>query len=1279
MNYPLLRSSSAVSAILRATLLGLVLLVLTHLPAGAQTTYYWDGNGATTGAGTNAQNTGIWGGPSASPNWGTVANGTGPTTTTGPGALDTAVFTAYDGVAANNPTGVYTVTLGAAQSVMGIQIGSASFIGNNDGALTLAGTGSPGLTIGAGGVTLYGSTGDPTLAASIGTITLGADQTWNIFNAHVIADNAAMAGNATAGNTRTWTLGYVNAFTNTISGVISDGTSGGNLALTLNNTNGSATGLGTWSITGVANTFTGKTTIAQGNLQIASIKNVGGGASSLGAVTTVDNGTIDFGSGGLSGTLTYIGTTASTTNRVIHLVGTTGGAIIRNNSSAAANTLTFTSDLANDGGGLKTFTLGGSNTGANTFSGAIGDAIDTFGLAVAKVDAGQWILSGNNSFTGGLTVSAGTLNLTSATTFAGGIKVNGGTLSVSASGNLGTNDAGNSISIAGGNPLLGGDGNVGSNQSITISAAGGGVGVAYTPSGSFPTITAPAGAPIVFGINYVGTGGIAGTGGAGNTAIPGVDALFTPTSTTFLGTYRLGGGGGTLTIANAILTGANNLLVGGAGGGTVILPNGNTYTGTTTIQLGTLTAPSLNRVVGGTASSALGAPTTVANGTITIGSGTNIAGLNYSGAGETTDRVLNITGSGGTSILQNSGTGAVVFSSNPTFTETAAKTLQLGAANDSLGGSIGAVTDSTAATAKTSLTKLGLSNSLWSIGASTYTGNTVINGGVLQTADVLANSPFINLAGIDTAHNAVIQTSGTFARNTGNGVVAGQSIVAVGANSGFSARGGKLTVTLNSNGLLSYGTGNFVGAGGSALVFGSTTSDNQVEFTNPINLNTTDAFARNIFVERGLGGDSALLSGVISNLAGSTTAATGITKQGRGTLILSNQNTFSGLVTASAGALVAQNNSTGTVSGAFGTGTGPSGAPTASSAIVMGDGATGSGGNPALQTGGAFTVDRRITVNDSGTNNVYSVGGITDNNSTFSGLITDNAGAAIANNNTFAITQVATTGTNALNITGGITGAANASAKTINFSNVGAVNVSGVAISNGGAGVVSVAKNNTGAVSFNVANTYTGNTTITNGALYVNAAVVSPTTSVTGGVLGGNGGTFNAISVTGAGRIDPGFNGTGVHFGTVNSATSITPNLTATNLTLSSSATYVLDLGAPTAFTTAGGMTIGQSSFLLLSGNFSPGGASLQINDNGAALSVNEVFKFIQYAGNYDGTLFNVASAAGNTYSINYAAGDPFVELTVTALAVPEPGTWAMLLTGVGSLVALQRVRRRKS
>jgi fibronectin-binding autotransporter adhesin len=55
-------------------------------------------------------------------------------------------------------------------------------------------------------------------------------------------------------------------------------------------------------------------------------------------------------------------------------------------------------------------------------------------------------------------------------------------------------------------------------------------------------------------------------------------------------TYRLGGGGGTLVLSNAnTLTGSSNLVVGATGStGTIILAADNNYTGTTTINSGTL-------------------------------------------------------------------------------------------------------------------------------------------------------------------------------------------------------------------------------------------------------------------------------------------------------------------------------------------------------------------------------------------------------------------------------------------------------------------------------------------------------------------------------------------------------------------------------------------------------------------------------------------------------------------------------------------------------------------
>ena len=139
-------------------------------------------------------------------------------------------------------------------------------------------------------------------------------------------------------------------------------------------------------------------------------------------------------------------------------------------------------------------------------------------------------------------------------------------------------------------------------------------------------------------------------------------------------------------------------------------------------------------------------------------------------------------------------------------------------------------------------------------------------------------------------------------------------------------------------------------------------------------------------------------------------------------------------------------------------------------------------------------------------------------------------------------------------------------------------------------------------------------------------------------------------------------------------------NLTATSLTLASTATYVVNITGTSTGTDANLNDIGTSTVLTLTGtassSLSLGGATLQVNDVGATITAGQVFKFIKYDGSanvWDGTTFGtITSLGGNQYTVNYAAGDPFVELQ----AVPEPGTWAMLLGGFGVLAFWQRSRR---
>ena len=233
-----------------------------------------------------------------------------------------------------------------------------------------------------------------------------------------------------------------------------------------------------------------------------------------------------------------------------------------------------------------------------------------------------------------------------------------GASSVTLANNLDLNGATRTIHVAGG---------------VTGAASAMLSGVVRSSSGTAGLIKTGAGNLILSAANTF-TGNIAVNTGSlqlgNNTAA-------TLTGGNYAGAISVAGGS-TLRVfssANQTLSGA----ISGGGGlnkayaGTLTLSAANTYTGKTSITpqttagAGTVSVSSFNSVVGGTASSSLGAPTTVANGTIDFGN-TGIQGgaiLRYTGAGETTDRVLNFlfNGTGATKTLDASGTGLLKFTS----------------------------------------------------------------------------------------------------------------------------------------------------------------------------------------------------------------------------------------------------------------------------------------------------------------------------------------------------------------------------------------------------------------------------------------------------------------------------------------------------------------------------------------------------------------------------------------------------------------------------------------
>ena len=116
--------------------------------------------------------------------------------------------------------------------------------------------------------------------------------------------------------------------------------------------------------------------------------------------------------------------------------------------SNPAATLSFTAASSPDffeNGGNRTLTLTGSNTGANTFAMAIGEAYGT--TSVFKSGAGKWVLTGTNTYTGTTTVSAGTLALGASNVLPNSTAVSLGTATLSVG--AGFTDTAGILNVAG--------------------------------------------------------------------------------------------------------------------------------------------------------------------------------------------------------------------------------------------------------------------------------------------------------------------------------------------------------------------------------------------------------------------------------------------------------------------------------------------------------------------------------------------------------------------------------------------------------------------------------------------------------------------------------------------------------------------------------------------------------------------------------------------------------------------------------------------------------------
>jgi len=742
--------------------------------------------------------------------------------------------------------------------------GSGSLTKNGSGNLTLSGTSS--------------FTGTTTI--NEGAIVLGANQT---------IGSIAGSGNISLG---IYTLTTNSASSTTFSGAVSG--SGG---LTKN-------GTGTLTLTGELS-YTGNTSINTGTVVIGSPSQLGGGSysgniinsgtliysgtsnqtlsgtisgtgvltqnassrmtlsgnNSYSGNTTINAGTVEIGSAGRlgggsysgnianSGTLIYSGTNNQTLSGIISGSGVltqnaSSRLTLSGNNSYSGNTTINTGTVEIGSAGR----LGGgsysgniANSGTLIYSGTNNQTLSGIisGTGVLTQNASSRLtLSGNNSYSGNTTINTGTVEIGSAGRLGGG----------SYSGNIA--NSGHFILGSNSNQTL--SGQISGNGAITKNGSG---ILTLNGSNNYSGNT-------TFNAGTVIIGNATGLGASGNITFGGGSLQYGAGIITDISSRIKNSGSAIL-----IDTNSNNVAFAGAvdstnsggltknGSGVLTLSGNSSYTGTTSINTGTILIGHAN-----------GLGTT---GNITFSGG----GLQYE-SGITQDLSSRIKNSG-SAILVDTNSNNVTFASavdstnSGGFTKNGTGTLTLNATN-------------------------------------AYTGTTTINTGALQ----------IGAAGLLGSGNysGNIVNSGSFIFGSNSNQTLGGAI----SGSGALTKNGSGVLTLtgsnNYSGNTTLNTGTVVighaNAAGTGKIF-------QTNGTSLLKIDTTGTITNDMSVYKVQSAQSATLSGDITvnnaewdvntgttlTISGDIDGSGGVTKTGGGTLVLSGNNTYASATVINAGTL----------------------------------------------------------------------------------------------------------------------------------------------------------------------------------------------------------------------------------------------------------------------------------------------------------------------------------------------------------------------------------------
>jgi autotransporter-associated beta strand protein len=768
--------------------------------------------------------------------------------------------------------------------------------------------------------------------------------------------------------------------------------------------------------------------------------------------------------------------------------------------------------------------------------------------------------------------------------------------------------------------------------------------------------------------NQTFTGGLTVNSGASTVTVNangGAGTLFTPGAITRSvgGTLNFNLPSGTQSAINGITT--TSLNTNGILGGYATVGGNDWATNSTNTSGGNIVGLS---TVGGYTLASAAATSSFTNANIDVdssqspGSTINPSSLRFNTSGGYTLTLAtgaNVISSGGILVTNAAGSGGANYDdiTGGTLEGSASGDLVI-IQNNTLGGMEidSLIANNTAATALTlsgpGLLKLNPGS------ANTFTGAIYLNGGTLNTtsngigsaASFTFNGGDLQAAGAITSSKAVtiginggtIDTNGNTVTLSGNVTKdSGNEFAGAGALGGFVATGvGSLTK--NGAGTLSLqGTGDTFGGG--LIINNGTVQDGASSGTGTLGTGYV-TFGTSNTPTLDLDGHSVTVAGLIG--AGSNGAITS-SVSGTPTLTLDGVygETFGGAIGNGSGTVAITenlNNATETVT-FLGTNTYTGSTLISSGNMQIGNGTAGSVNSSnftlaANQTLG-FNEPTTSTVNGTIANSGTVIGNESAN-------VTNTLAGAITGSGGFSQTG---SGTTNLSTSNGYTGKTTVSGGTL---------------------IVSGSITGTGAVSLGAA-ILEADGTVNNAA----------TVTQTAGTLQGNGGSVGAISSSG-GNVAPGL--------TVADASTATGSLTAVgNVTFATATNFDIRLGVTAAsngtdsdnlnVTGGGAVALNGANLVLTIGQYltaSDVGDTYNIITGGVPADGGSAATEFTYNSSLVGNGTTITDGS-YMFTVNYdAGGDGYAQLTLTA-AVPEPGTWAMMIAGGVMLIGIQRRRRR--